>query len=417
MAFYRNRTDLNVTPMTSTRRRFLGAAAGMLGLTAADSLRAALPICPVAAPPTEFPYCGEAAPERRAEIDAGIREFSNLRRVVLPRLRTLGQPLTVSGISSGAAMAMQTHIAYSTHIRGAGLFTGPPYGCAVTGEGSNDMLDRLCRALSICMQSSPGAPEAAELSGLIDRLAQAGKIDPTRALEQGRVWILEGKADSVLSPHSARVAAEVYRHYIGDSLAVRYEERDGLEHAWPTGDPAVGSSCTLKGPPYINACGYAGTDLMLEFLLQRAPSNRSGARLAKFSQRRFLWGFGGNLADEGLVALPPTIDANTRLHVAFHGCEQSTECLGTTFARETGLVAASAKFNLVVLMPQVRATLASNPKGCWDWWGYNEPSRGSLFDPGGRPDDFVFMTQCGAQINPVMTMALAIAGGTLARQC
>lgn len=396
-----------------SRRRFLAAA---LGLALADALRAAPPVCPASSPSLRFPNCGEAAPARRAGIEAGIRELPGLARVMLPPLPTPGSSFTVSGISSGAAMAMQMHVAHSARIDGAGLFAGPPYGCAVTGDGGNDILDRVCRALSVCMQGAPDAPDPAALAALIDQLARAGKVDPVSALRQARVWILEGKADTTLNARSARVAAELYRRYAGDA-AVRYEERAGLEHAWPTADAAVGSSCAAKGPPYVNACGYSGTDRMLEFLLRRAPRDRDGARLAKFSQRRFLRGFGGHLADEGLVALPPTIDRDTRLHVAFHGCEQGTECLGTAFARETGLVAAAARFNLVVLLPQVRATPVTNPKGCWDWWGYNEPVRGSLFGGGGRGDDFEFMTHCGDQMEPLMTMALAVAGGPASTRC
>jgi poly(3-hydroxybutyrate) depolymerase len=41
-----------------------------------------------------------------------------------------GTDITVSGLSSGAFMAVQMHVANSATIRGAGVFAGGPYYCA-----------------------------------------------------------------------------------------------------------------------------------------------------------------------------------------------------------------------------------------------------------------------------------------------
>merc|ERR1719498_1551259 len=50
----------------------------------------------------------------------------------LPRLSTLNAAdgITVSGISSGAYMAHQIHIAFSKVTHGAGIVAGGPYFCA-----------------------------------------------------------------------------------------------------------------------------------------------------------------------------------------------------------------------------------------------------------------------------------------------
>jgi poly(3-hydroxybutyrate) depolymerase len=42
--------------------------------------------------------------------------------------RFIGQ-CTVSGVSSGAAMAIQFHVAHSSLVSGAGIVAGPPYWC------------------------------------------------------------------------------------------------------------------------------------------------------------------------------------------------------------------------------------------------------------------------------------------------
>ena len=61
---------------------------------------------------------------------------------------------TVSGLSSGAFMAVQMHVAFSDRIAGAGVIAGGPYGCA---QGS------LLLALDDCMETDPEGPDIAPL--------------------------------------------------------------------------------------------------------------------------------------------------------------------------------------------------------------------------------------------------------------
>jgi predicted esterase len=48
----------------------------------------------------------------------------------LPSLKLDSAKTTVSGLSSGAYMAHQLHLAYSDRIAGAALLAGGPYHCA-----------------------------------------------------------------------------------------------------------------------------------------------------------------------------------------------------------------------------------------------------------------------------------------------
>ena len=66
----------------------------------------------------------------------------------LPALAADLRELTVSGVSSGAYMAVQFQVAYSQLVRGAGIIAGGPYDCA---EGS------ILRALTRCMSPSSWA--------------------------------------------------------------------------------------------------------------------------------------------------------------------------------------------------------------------------------------------------------------------
>lgn len=62
----------------------------------------------------------------------------------LPALNADLSQVTVSGLSSGAFMAHQIHVAYSDRIRGAGMMAGGPFGC------SNGLV---CQAVVACMYS------------------------------------------------------------------------------------------------------------------------------------------------------------------------------------------------------------------------------------------------------------------------
>ena len=87
----------------------------------------------------------------------------------LPRLGASRDAVTVSGLSSGAYMAVQFQIAYSHLVRGAGVIAGGPYDCA---RGS------ISRALKNCMAAPPDAqpPTVAEQQARIAEAARAHEI-------------------------------------------------------------------------------------------------------------------------------------------------------------------------------------------------------------------------------------------------
>ena len=64
--------------------------------------------------------------------------FVLLSFLAVPSLAAVAKPIgnynvsdvTVSGLSSGAFMAVQLHVAYSSIISGAAVYAGGPYWCA-----------------------------------------------------------------------------------------------------------------------------------------------------------------------------------------------------------------------------------------------------------------------------------------------
>ena len=66
----------------------------------------------------------------------------------LPAMNAQGDRFTVSGLSSGAYMAVQVAVAHSARVGGVGVFAGGPYYCV----GIN-----AARIEKPCMEGNPGA--------------------------------------------------------------------------------------------------------------------------------------------------------------------------------------------------------------------------------------------------------------------
>ena len=86
--------------------------------------------------------------------------------------------------------------------------------------------------------------------------------------------------------------------------------------------------------------------------------------------------------------------ATCRVHVAFHGCQQTDALIGDRFRTETGYNRWADTNDLIVLYPQAHRTLV-NPNACWDWWGY---------------DDAQHATRNGRQMAAVRAMLDRLAG-------
>ncbi len=78
---------------------------------------------------------------------------------------------SVSGLSSGAFMAGQFHVAFSATVLGAGIVAGGPYGCA---EG------QLATALNRCMQTHGGPPDRGAPAAARREIRARGRNRPAR---------------------------------------------------------------------------------------------------------------------------------------------------------------------------------------------------------------------------------------------
>jgi len=267
--------------------------------------------------------------------------------------------VTVSGISSGAYAAVQSHVALSSTISGAAAIAGGPYHCAA---------GNIMHALGRCISGAD-----LDVTPLIDgtrSAADAGDIDPVDSMSGDRVWLFHGQADPIVNAGVTGALAGFYADFVPQE-AIALVNDIPATHGWPTSDQGV--ACDQMGSDYINACDYDAAGEMLQHLygpLNPPAAARDGGFQAL--DQASVVPEGGSFAESGFAYVPEACSGDTsgcRLHVAFHGCRQGKEFVEDRFARMSGLNQWAESNRIIVLYPQVNKSMM-NPQGCWDWWGY-----------------------------------------------
>lgn len=322
----------------------------------------------------------------------------------LPALAADLSGTSVSGLSSGAYMAGQFHIAHSGMTVGAGLVAGGPYGCAesvfgkMTPVWSMALAQNLNRAVNGCTgtaMASLGVPNVDRLAGLARRRAEEGKIDSIDGISGDRIYLFTGKADNTVAPSLVRAAREFYERLGAKRGNVSFVEKDGAGHGFLTED--AGNACGASATPFLNDCDYdqAGAILKHIYGSLQPPGAEADGEIMLFAQKEFSFDSGDSLDERGAVFVPDSCarEAGCRVHVAYHGCEQGHAAVGDAFIRGAGYNRWAATNRIIVLYPQV-TTNVLNPKGCWDWWGYTGPE---------------FLTRNAPQVRAVRAMLARLA--------
>ncbi|KYR01545.1 polyhydroxybutyrate depolymerase [Tieghemostelium lacteum] len=277
--------------------------------------------------------------------------------------------ITVSGISSGGFFAVQFHVAFSSIVEGAGIIAGGPYYCA---NGNVDT------ALSSCMVA-PELISIDELIGATEYAADLLTIDATSNLQNSKVWLFSGTADTIVKSGVVLKLEEYYENYLTDpSTQIKTVYNYSAEHSYPTNN--FGNSCDYLGPDYINNCNIDSAWEILTFLndytLSPPNSTFSSDNIIELDQSSFI-PFGYSTTSAGLYSyayayVPTQCQRGTTqcsFHIVFHGCEQTIPMIGDTFYMNTGYNQIADTNNIIILYPQALAT-ELNPKGCFDWWGF-----------------------------------------------
>ncbi|MER6756764.1 PHB depolymerase family esterase [Micromonospora echinofusca] len=294
----------------------------------------------------------------------------------------------VAGVSSGGYMATQLHVAYSSRIRGAAVFAAGPYYCAQ---------NNVAQALDGCGDNVYPTNVSA-LQAYTRTWASYGWVDPVGNLSGDPVYVLHGTNDTVVQKSVTDDLVRYYQHF---GANVQYDSGTPAGHAWVTPYGTLG--CATTASPFLADCGTDPQGALLRKLLGsvRAPnSGPLGGSLIRFSQHTYAvngWADGLSMAADGFAYVPASCAAgqSCRLLVALHGCLQGHGAVGTAFVDRANLNQYADTNQLIVLYPQARAA-ATNPNGCWDWWGYlgatNYPIKG------------------GAQIETIMNMVRRLDG-------
>lgn len=295
----------------------------------------------------------------------------------LPALGADVSQTSVSGLSSGAYMAGQFQFAHSGTVVGAGIVAGGPYGCAESVFGRMApvwpvaLAQNLNRAINGCTNTamaSLGVPDVGRLARRAADRARDGEIDSLDGLGDDRVYLFTGKADRNVAPSLVRSAADLYRALGVPAAGIALVDDIAAGHGFLTEEE--GTRCSVTRSPFLNDCDYdqAGTILTHIYGPLKPPSAESRGEIALFSQIEF---GGDNLDSAGAVFIPDScrMAGGCRVHIAFHGCRQGRAEAGSAFIERAGYNRWAAANGVIVLYPQAVKS-ATNPRGCWDWWGY-----------------------------------------------
>lgn len=276
--------------------------------------------------------------------------------------------VTVSGLSAGAYMAVQLHVAYSSTFHGVASIAGGPYYCA-QGSVSN--------ALTSCMSS----PSMIRLPSLLDYTSESeasGAIDPLSNLADDPVYVYSGVHDSTVERGCSELLIEYYESFLpSEQILAEFSVESG--HAMIT--DFYGKECDTSATPYINNCGYDQAGVLLQHLYNSSLVDRVSfvsENLLRFDQTEF--NVGKSMDNVGFVYVPFSCSSGNgspcALHVALHGCLQNWDefSVGEKYVSYSGYNEWAEANGIIILYPQAQPnTMLGNANACFDWWGYEDP--------------------------------------------
>jgi poly(3-hydroxybutyrate) depolymerase len=318
----------------------------------------------------------------------------------LPQLKVDKTKISVSGLSSGGFMANQLGYAHSATFMGVGVFAGGPYMCAGHSH------------YTACMyNASIGSTMLNTMQADLNNWSGTSIDDKANVANQ-KIFMFVGSSDSTVGPNPMNAARTQYTNNGVAAANLEFVQRASAAHTFPTDFDSTGNNaCGSTASPYISNCGYDGAKAVLTKIYGTLnPRNNApaAANFREFDQTPFISGNPG-MAATGWVYVPASCAGGTvcKLHVALHGCLQSSANVGDKFVRNTGYARWADTNDLIVLFPQTkvdsssRSTAASgmlpNPNACWDWIGWYGSS---------------FTRKAGAQITALKAMVDHVAAGS-----
>ncbi|WP_018609057.1 extracellular catalytic domain type 2 short-chain-length polyhydroxyalkanoate depolymerase [Uliginosibacterium gangwonense] len=318
---------------------------------------------------------------------------------------------SVSGLSSGAFMSVQLGFAHSSIIKGVGVVAGGPYYCAQDNVSKATQICTCTALLSSMCKNTPGATDINTLNAKVAQFSQSKAIDDPANVRQQRIYLYGGAKDVIVPPPVFDDLQKFYGNF-ADPANIQVAGSPDANHTMPT--PGYGNECSKLGNPFISKCDSDTAGDILNWIygsLQPAQTGTLKGRLLQFNQREFSPNmYMGGMDSTAWLYVPAPCDTGEKckIHVVLHGCNQGQSYIptngsgengglyyGLQYVKDTGYNAWADTNNIIVLYPQAVVT-ATNPQGCWDWWGYADPN---------------YATKSGGQIKAIRAMIDRIAAG------
>jgi hypothetical protein len=354
-----------------------------------------------------------------ARADDGLR----LKRGANP------SDVSISGVSSGAAMAVEYAVAHSQSIGAVGTIAGPPWGCA---DGRLSLATNTCMCGRETVEPKTDAARQMAASGKIDSLSSLGK---PQALK--RSYLFHSPADATVAVQSGRANAAFLSAFTGEDAKVDWgNSADGSDQAGHgiIAPDSNNESCQLNGleTTYVRRCGAEDNVGKMFHALYDAPGSAFDpskrvndipeTEVWQFSQKQLIervtagsvvapdlawfswpwpwWTYSSprrqnlDMAENGYIYVPPScraLGSSCRVHIALHGCKQNPH----DFAMKAGYNNWAGHYKVIIVYPAIKPSIPlseaicqlppvdssidelpykPNPNGCWDWWGYLDTS-------------------------------------------
>lgn len=295
------------------------------------------------------------------------------------------QSITISGISSGAFMALQMAVAYSKTFSGSASVAGGIYWCA---QGDSKI------AQGDCMNTTNKITPQVQIEHAI-KLAEQSQIDPLENFARQNLYVFASAKDTIIKPPSSDKLIEFATHFMPKEN-VKYETSVASAHGFPTLE--FGNACGLGFLPWLLKCNFDTAGETLKHLYGALTDRVAmvAKNLMEFDQKEF----GDDktpLFANGWVYVPEKCahGESCRLHVALHGCQMNPDFIQSKFAQNTGFNEWAESNRIIVLYPQSAKVDRVNPYACWDWFGFTGAN---------------YVTQSGAQMKALKNMIRRLTG-------
>jgi hypothetical protein len=350
--------------------------------------------------------------------------------------------VSLSGVSAGAAMAVQYAVAHSGSVVGVGAIAGPGWGCA-EGRVSQAINNCMCGRQAVTSKIDIARSLAASAEGGIDSLV-SGK---PQALK--RSYVFHSMADRTVAEQSGQAGIDFLASFIGSAPVVdRGNPQDGsYEAGHGIVSPDGSDACRANGKEttYVRRCGAEDNAGKLFHALYGQGSAYDVSKRVNTIPESDVWQFDQqrmiddvkrdvdviapdrlfmmfpypssrrknlDMARTGYLYVPPSCrraNSECRVHIALHGCKQNAR----DFAIAAGYNNWAEHYKVIVVYPAMKpgtpqaeeacqagpvppganaSWIEPNDNGCWDWWGYLDT---------GWPEEYRYLTRKAPQMQVI----------------